>query len=191
MTKITLAVTGSIAAYKAADLVSNLTKKGHEITVLMSKSATQFITPLTLQVLSKNKVHVNIMDEDKPNQVNHIDLAKNTELFLIAPATADTISRLAHGAANDIITAVALALLPETPAYIAPAMNTQMYANPLVTRNIETLKAVGYTEIVPKEGLLACGDYGPGALANIDDIITAISPNLSTNKGQNEKIKII
>ena len=100
MTKITLAVTGSIAAYKAADLTSLLTKEGHDVTVLMTKSATQFITPLTLQVLSKNKVHLDIMDEERPELVNHIDLAKNTELFLVAPATADTIPSLHHCDSN-------------------------------------------------------------------------------------------
>lgn len=171
MTKITLAVTGSIAAYKAADLTSTLTKQGHNVTILMTQSATQFIPPLTLQVLSKNKVHTNIMDEKHPEVVNHIDIAKNTELFLVAPATADTISRLAHGAANDIITAVALALPEHVLKFIAPAMNTQMYQNPLTTRNIELLKSIGYKEIKPREGLLACGDVGRGALASLTTIL--------------------
>lgn len=140
MTKITLAVTGSIAAYKAADLTSLLTKEGHNVTVLMTRSATQFITPLTLQVLSKNRVHLDIMDEERPELVNHIDLAKNTELFLVAPATADTISRLAQGRADDIVTSVALALEPSVPKYFAPAMNTKMYQHPLTQKNIEILK---------------------------------------------------
>ncbi len=179
MTKITLAVTGSIAAYKAADLVSALTKQGHIVTVLMTQSATQFITPLTLQVLSKNKVHTNLMDEAHPEVVNHIDLAKNTELFLIAPATADTISRLAQGAANDIVTAVALALPASIPKFVAPAMNTQMYQNPLTQRNIELLRSIGYSQIQPKAALLACGDYGKGALADIETIISTISTVLS------------
>lgn len=174
MTKITLAVTGSIAAYKAANLISLLTKENHQVTVLMSKAATQFITPLTLQVLSKNKVHLDIMDEERAEVVNHIDLAKNTELFLVAPATADTISRLAQGRADDIISAVALALPAGTAKYIAPAMNTNMYRHPLTTRNIETLKEIGYQVIRPKKSLLACGDFGDGALADLADIVSAL-----------------
>lgn len=172
MTKITLAVTGSIAAYKAADLTSLLTKEGHDVTVLMTKSATQFITPLTLQVLSKNKVHLDIMDEERPELVNHIDLAKNTELFLVAPATADTISRLAQGRADDIITSVALALEPSVPKYFAPAMNTKMYQHPLTQKNIEILKKIDYNMIQPKKSLLACGDFGEGALADLPDILS-------------------
>ncbi|AYF99663.1 phosphopantothenoylcysteine decarboxylase [Lactococcus allomyrinae] len=178
MTKITLAVTGSIAAYKAADLVSLLTKQNHEVTVLMTRAATQFITPLTLQVLSKNKVHLNVMDEKRPEVVNHIDLAKNTELFLVAPATADTISRLSQGAANDIVTSVALALEPSVPKYLAPAMNTKMYQNPLTQRNIEILKKIDYNIIQPKKSLLACGDFGEGALADLPDILASIEQSL-------------
>lgn len=175
MTKITLAVTGSIAAYKAADLIAMLTKEGHEVTVLMSQAATQFITPLTLEVLSNHKVHIDIMNEEKPGHVNHIDLAKNTELFLLAPATADTISRLAQGRADNIISAVALALPPETPKYFAPAMNTNMYRNPLTAKNIEILESVGYQIIRPKKALLACGDVGEGALADLPDIVAALN----------------
>lgn len=178
MANITLAVTGSIAAYKAADITSGLTKKGHNVTVLMTQSATQFITPLTLQVLSKNKVHVDIMDEEHPQVVNHIDLAKRTDLFVVAPATADTISRLAHGAAGDIVSAVALALPQGKIKYIAPAMNTNMLLNPLTQRNIETLQQVGYNVIQPKESLLACGDIGSGALADVSDIIETLSKKL-------------
>lgn len=178
MTKITLAVTGSIAAYKAADLVSLLTKQGHELTVLMTRAATQFITPLTLQVLSKHKVHLDIMDEEQPAVVNHIELAKQTELFLVAPATADTISRLAQGRTDDIVTSVALALEPGTPKYLAPAMNTKMYQHPLTQRNIEILKKIDYNMIQPKKSLLACGDFGEGALAELADIVSALQPSL-------------
>lgn len=174
MTKITLAVTGSIAAYKAADLVSLLTKAGHDVTVLMTQAATQFITPLTLQVLSKNKVHTDIMDEERPSVVNHIDIAKNTELFLVAPASADTIARLSQGRADDIVSAVALALEPSTPKYLAPAMNTKMYQNPLTQRNIDILKQVNFQIISPKKALLACGDFGEGALADLPDILAAL-----------------
>lgn len=182
MAKITLAVTGSISAYKAADLVSELTKDGHEVTVLMTKAAQQFITPLTLQVLSKNTVHLDVMNEDLPKVVNHIEIAKNTDLFIVAPASADTISRLAHGAANDIVTSVALALPQEVKKMIAPAMNTNMYENKLTQNNIDILKSVGFTEIEPKVALLACGDYGHGALADLNYIKTKIEETLSYEK---------
>lgn len=174
MANVTLAVTGSIAAYKAADLVSLLNKQNHNVTVLMTKAATQFITPLTLQVLSKNKVHIDIMDEEHPSVVNHIDIAKHSDIFIVAPTTADTLSRLSQGAASDIVTSVALALPPGKLKFIAPAMNTNMYTNPLTTKNIDILKSVGYNVIYPKKSLLACGDFGEGALAEIETIARTI-----------------
>ncbi|MGM9887356.1 MULTISPECIES: phosphopantothenoylcysteine decarboxylase [unclassified Lactococcus] len=182
MANITLAVTGSIAAYKAADLVSLLTKQKHQVTVLMTRAATQFITPLTLQVLSKNKVHLDIMDEERPEVVNHIELAKKSDLFIVAPATADTISRLAHGAANDIVSAVALALPAGKKKMFAPAMNTNMYVNPLTQENIQTLKKIGFEMIAPKQSLLACGDFGEGALADVQDIVTAVQLKLKETR---------
>lgn len=174
MSNITLAVTGSIAAYKAADLLSVLTKQNHQVTVVMTKAATQFITPLTLQVLSKHKVHVDIMDEARPEVVNHIDLAKKTEIFVVAPATANTIAHLAHGEAGDLVCAIALALPPHVAKFVAPAMNTQMYAHPLTTLNLKTLENIGFEIIAPKKALLACGDYGEGALRDLQDIAQII-----------------
>ncbi|WP_159560026.1 phosphopantothenoylcysteine decarboxylase [Streptococcus halichoeri] len=175
MTKhITLAVTGSISAYKAADLTSQLTKLGYQVTVLMTEAAQAFITPLTLQVLSKHEVHTDIMHEPDVTKVNHIELAKSTDLFLVAPASANTMARLAYGFADSIVTAVALALPAQTPRLLAPAMNTQMYQNPLTQANCERLTNFGYQIIAPKESLLACGDYGKGALADLSDIVTAV-----------------
>lgn len=182
MANITLAVTGSISAYKAADLVSSLKKAGHDITVLMTQSAQQFITPLTLQVLSKNTVHTDIMDEESPRVVNHIELAKRTDLFVVAPASADTISRLAQGRAQDIVSSVALALDGSTKKLIAPAMNTKMYENPLTQRNIDILKSVDFELVEPKVSLLACGDYGKGALADLSDIENKIKELLTSEK---------
>ena len=125
MTNITLAITGSISAYKAADITSALGKLGHQVTVLMTDAAQAFITPLTLQVLSKRPVHTDVMAEDKADSVNHIDLAKETEIFLVAPASADTIARLAQGRADDIVSAVALALTQEVKKIIAHAIHTR------------------------------------------------------------------
>ena len=174
MSKITLAVSGSISAYKAADLTSQLTKAGHEVTVIMTKAATAFITPLTLQALSKNLVHTDIMLEENPASIKHIDVAKETELFLVAPASANTIAKLAHGLADDMLSAVALAIPAGVPKLIAPAMNTNMYLNLATQDNLEKLARYGYQEIKPREALLACGDFGTGALAELDVILVRV-----------------
>lgn len=172
---ILLAVSGSISAYKAADLTSQLTKLGHDVYVLMTEAATQFITPLTLQVLSKNPVHTDVMEEKIAERINHIELGKAADLFILAPASANTIAGLAHGLANNMVTATALALPPEVPKLFAPAMNTKMYDNPITQRNIALLKdELGYVEIEPRSSLLACGDLGRGALAELPTIIEKI-----------------
>ncbi|MGT2754944.1 phosphopantothenoylcysteine decarboxylase [Streptococcus ovis] len=174
MARITLAVSGSISAYKAADLTSQLTKQGHELTILMTKSATQFITPLTLQSLSKHLVHTDVMIEENPSLIKHIDIAKETDLFIVAPASANTLAKLANGLADNMVTSVALALPIGTPKLIAPAMNTNMYLNPATQENLEKLSRYGFTEIKPREALLACGDFGTGALAEVDIIVEKI-----------------
>ena len=174
MAKITLAVSGSISAYKAANLTSQLTKAGHEVTVIMTKAATAFITPLTLQALSKKLVHTDIMLEENPASIKHIDVAKETELFLVAPASANTIAKLAHGLADDMLSAVALAIPAGVPKLIAPAMNTNMYLNLATQDNLEKLARYGYQEIKPREALLACGDFGTGALAELDVILERV-----------------
>ena len=179
MTKtIVLAVSGSISAYKAADLSNQLTKLGYQVHVLMTEAATQFITPLTLQVLSKKAVHLDVMKEDDPKVVNHIELAKQADLFVVAPASANTIAKLAHGIADNIVTATALALPTDIPKLIAPAMNTKMYDNPLTQRNLQNLQEVGYQEIEPRSSMLACGDIGRGALAELDAIIQKIQDTI-------------
>lgn len=180
MTKrILLAVSGSISAYKAADLTSQLKKRGYDIHVLMTESAQAFITPLTLQVLSKNPVHTDVMEEQLAQRINHIDLAKEADLFILAPASANTIAKLANGLADNMVTATALALPQDTPKFIAPAMNTKMYNNPITQGNLDRLKAVGYEMIAPKSALLACGDVGTGALADIDTILESIQETLN------------
>ena len=180
MTKrIILAVSGSISAYKAADLTSRLKKKGYDVHVIMTEAAQAFITPLTLQVLSKNPVHTDVMEEKLAERINHIDLGKEADLFVVAPASANTIAKLAYGLADNMLTATALALPSTTPKLIAPAMNTKMYENPLTKKNLDTLHDLGYQEILPKSGLLACGDTGLGALADIDDIIESIDNALT------------
>ncbi|TPE37832.1 phosphopantothenoylcysteine decarboxylase [Streptococcus xiaochunlingii] len=179
MANILLAVTGSISAYKAADLTSQLTKLGHQVKVLMTPAATAFITPLTLQVLSKQAVLVEVMTEDDPKQIQHIDLGKEADLFLVAPASANIIAKLAHGFADNIVTSTALALPSEVKKFLAPAMNTKMLDHPATQNNLETLKSYGYQIIPPREALLACGDQGSGALASIETILTTIQESLS------------
>lgn len=171
---ILLAVSGSISAYKAADLASQLTKLDYDVHVLMTSAATKFITPLTLQVVSKNHVHLDVMEEQTPSIINHIELAKKADLFILAPASANTVAHLAHGFADNMVTATALALPQSTPKLLAPAMNTKMYDNPITQANLKTLKALGFVEIPPKSSLLACGDVGTGALADISTIISTI-----------------
>lgn len=179
MANILLAVTGSISAYKAADLTSQLTKLGHQVKVLMTPAATAFITPLTLQVLSKQTVLVEVMTEEDPKQIQHIDLGKEADLFLVAPASVNTIAKLAHGFADNIVTSTALALPSKVKKFLAPAMNTKMLDHPATQNNLETLKSYGYQIIPPREALLACGDQGSGALASIETILTTIQESLS------------
>lgn len=182
MTKtILLAVSGSISAYKAADLTSQLGKLGYKVHVLMTEAARDFITPLTLQVLSKNPVHLDVMEEKVANRINHIDLSKEADLFILAPASANTIAQLANGMANNMVTATALALPTSTPKLFAPAMNTKMYDHPATQANMERLKSYGYREIEPKSAVLACGDIGRGALADLDIIIKNIEETLCEN----------
>lgn len=179
MTKrVILAVSGSISAYKAADLTSRLKKKSYDVNVIMTEAAQAFITPLTLQVLSKNPVHTDVMEEKLADRINHIDLGKEADLFIVAPASANTIAKLANGMADNMLTATALALPSTTPKLISPAMNTKMYDNPLTRKNLDTLHDLGYQEILPKSGVLACGDTGCGALADIDVILEAIDSKL-------------
>ena len=171
MANILIAVTGSIASYKSADLVSSLKKQGHQVTVLMTEAATEFIQPLTLQVLSQNPVHLDVMKEPYPD---HIELGKRTDLFIVAPATANTIAKLAHGFADNMVTSTALALPGHVKKLVAPAMNTKMYDHPASQANLKTLESYGYQIISPKESLLACGDHGKGALADLNTILERI-----------------
>lgn len=173
MKTILLGITGSIAAYKAADIANILTKKGYCVHVIMTSAATKFISPLTLQTLTKNKVETDMFEELNYSEVNHISLAKKADICLIAPATANIIGKLASGIADDMLSTVIMAVSGK-PVVIAPAMNTAMYENPVTQRNIQTLKQLGYQFIEPKEALLACGDLGKGALADVDTIINTV-----------------
>ena len=173
MKTILLGITGSIAAYKAADLANQITKIGYSVEVVMTESAMKFITPLTLQALTKNKVYTDMFDEFTPDEIKHISLAKKADICIIAPATANIIGKIANGIADDFLSTVVLAL-KDKPVFIAPAMNTNMYENPIVQENIEKLKVRGFLIIEPKESMLACGDLGKGAMADVSEIMDRI-----------------
>ena len=165
---IVLGVTGSIAAYKSAELVSLLVKQGHQVFVVMTQEATEFITPLTLQTLSKNPVTTSFYDEKENWRPGHIELADRANLLLIAPATAHIIAELTHGLASHPLAAIALAT--RAPILLAPAMNGKMWSHPATVENVDKLKSRGIEFIGPEEGMLACGYEGLGRLWKVDDI---------------------
>jgi len=169
---IILGISGGIAAYKAATICSRLVGLGAEVHVIMTEAATRFITPLTLQTLSKNRVHLDTFEELEPQVVTHIDLADRADLILLAPATANVIAKLAHGIADDMLSTTLLAAT--CPLVIAPAMNVHMYEHPAVTHNMELLAQRGAYFIDPGTGQLACGYVAKGRLAEPDDIVLAI-----------------
>ena len=169
---ILLGVTGGIAAYKAADLASKLIKQHANVDVIETENATQFVTPLTFEALTHNKCVTDTFDRDHYWEVEHIALADKADVLVIAPATANVIAKLACGIADDMLTTTALACT--CPKIIAPAMNTNMYENPVTQRNIETLRRLGFIIVTPGDGYLACGTVGKGRMeepANILDVI--------------------
>ena len=168
-TTIIVGVTGGIAAYKACDVVSKLKKLNANIHVIMTESACEFVQPLTFQTLSNNFVINDMFKEPKTWEVEHIELAKRADAFLIVPATANFIGKLAAGIADDMLTTTVMAT--RAPVIIAPAMNTNMYTNRIVQANIGALQDLGYKFIEPASGRLACGDIGAGKLADVDDIV--------------------
>lgn len=189
---IVVGITGSIAAYKSAYLVSKLKQQGVNIDVIMTENATKFITPLTFQTLSQNKVHVDMFGWDCPSfskkkgtvpetafnyEMAHISLADKADLIIVCPATANIIGKIASGIANDLLSTTIMSTT--VPVLFAPAMNEKMYNNKIVQGNIAKLKKSGYKFIEPETGLLACGCYGKGRLADIDKILNVIKLTLT------------
>ena len=169
---VVIGVSGGIAVYKACDVVSRLKKLNANVHVIMTKSATEFVTPLTFQSLSQNYVVSDMFEEPKTWDVEHISLAKKADVFLIAPATANVIGKVANGIADDMLTTTVMATTGKV--LIAPAMNTNMYRNPILQRNISILKELGYNFVDPDSGRLACGDIGEGKLASPEKIVDAV-----------------
>lgn len=174
---VLLGVTGGIAAYKAAALASALVKQHAAVEVVMTQHATEFITPLTFEQLTGRKVMVDTFDRNFVHQVEHISLAQRTDLVLIAPATANICAKLAHGLADDMLTTTVLAC--RCPKLIAPAMNTNMYENPVTQDNLDTLRRYGWEVISPASGRLACGAVGPGKLPEPEDLLQYVLRQLA------------
>jgi len=167
---VVLGVTGSIAAYKAAELASLLTKQGHAVHVVMTADAMRFVTPVTFKPLSRHPVVTDLYDEQDGWKPAHIELADQADLLLVAPATANTIARLALGLADDALSCIALALNPAARVLIAPAMNGKMWLHPATQQNVATLKTRGAEFIGPEEGLLSCGYEGLGRLWPVNQV---------------------
>ncbi|OSB16645.1 bifunctional 4'-phosphopantothenoylcysteine decarboxylase/phosphopantothenoylcysteine synthetase [Clostridium sporogenes] len=166
---VVLGVTGGIASYKALDIVSKLKKLNYDVNVIMTKSALQFIHPLPFQSLSGNMVSKDMFEEPKAFEIQHISLAKKADMILVAPATANIIGKVANGIADDMLSTTIMAAT--CPVVFVPAMNTNMYKNPIVKNNIEKLKSFDYEFINPISGRLACGDVGEGKMADTEDIV--------------------
>ena len=169
---VIVGVTGSIPAYKAADLVSKLVKRKFDIHVVMTHGAQEFVAPLTFQTLSRNPVLTSVFDEGRGWKPGHIDLADRTSLLLIAPATANVLAELACGLAGNQIGEIALAT--QAPVLVAPAMNGKMWLHAATQQNVATLKSRGIEFIGPEEGMLACGYEGLGRLWNVDEIVERV-----------------
>lgn len=177
---VVIGVTGGIAAYKALEVVSALVKRNIEVNVIMTKSATEFVRPLSFETLSQNPVVTDTFDRADTWEVEHVALAKKADCFLIVPATANIIAKMAHGIADDMLSTTLLAT--RAPILIAPAMNTAMYENVAVEENMEVLKSRGMRIVEPLEGRLACGDRGKGHLAEVSDIVEAVLDVLTEAK---------
>ena len=178
--RILLGITGGIAAYKSAELVRRLRDHGAEIRVVMTPAATEFITPLTLQALSGNPVHTDLLDHAAEAAMGHIELARWADAVIIAPATANFIARLSNGLADDLLSTLCLATA--APLLVAPAMNRQMWQNPATQENIARLQARGVTLLGPASGAQACGETGPGRLIDPEELVQAIVSAGRTNR---------
>ncbi|NLL67549.1 MAG: bifunctional phosphopantothenoylcysteine decarboxylase/phosphopantothenate--cysteine ligase CoaBC [Clostridiaceae bacterium] len=187
--KILLGVTGSIAAYKSAEIASGLTQAGYNVQVVMTASAVKFITPLTLETITKNKVYVDMFIDEDHTQVTHITLATESDLILIAPATYNMIAKTATGIADNLLSAI-LAAANWDRVIFAPAMNANMYHNPINLQNIEKLQQHGCNFIEPDEGMLACGTTGKGRLKNVPAILEAVEGYFCEKILTNRKVLI-
>lgn len=177
---VVLGVTGGIAAYKALELTSKLVKSGAQVKVIMTKSAVEFVAPLSFQSLSGNPVAIDTFDEPKSWEIRHISLAKAADVFAIVPCTANIIGKIAGGIADDMLTTTVMAT--KAPVLIAPAMNTNMFENPILQDNLKTLEHYGYEVIQPASGYLACGDTGAGKMPEPETLLSYILREIAKEK---------
>lgn len=178
--RVLVGVTGGIAAYKSAYLVSRLAQAGAAVTVAMTPSATKFVTPLTFQALSGRPVYTSAWEHVESSDPQHISLAKDLSIAIVAPCTMDCLARLAHGFTDDVVTLILSAVdRSRTPVLLAPAMNTVMWQQPSTRRNVEQLKADGFAFVGPGDGWQACRNVGPGRMSEPDDIIKAATALLA------------
>lgn len=186
---VVVGISGGVAAFKSVQLVSDLVKKGYDVEVIMTKNATQFIQPLQFESLTQHKVMVDTFDRSFEYSTEHISIAKKADVFVIAPATANILSKVVHGLADDMLSTTFLAA--NCPKLLAPAMNTQMYLNPITQDNLKLCEKYGMQLISPTCGHLACGDQGVGKMAEIDTIMEAIEMALVKDKKlANKKVLI-
>lgn len=183
--EILLGVSGGVAAYKAADLCSRLVQRGAKVTVIMTESAHQFIGSTTFEALTGRPVYSHAFEAKEHFQGEHIGLARRAELTIIAPATAQTIARLAHGMADDLLSTTVL--VTTAPVIVAPAMNCDMWAKPAVQRNVKLLADDGYVLVGPEEGWLSCGQTGAGRMADPGNILETIESTLKLRRDPPKK----
>ena len=176
--RIILGVTGSIAAHKAVDIASLLTKEGHSVHVVLTADAQRFITPLPFKTLSRNPVVTDLYDEEQGWKPMHITLADEADLLLVAPATANILAKMAHGIADDALSCIALALKTDAKVVVAPAMNGKMWQHPATQANVATLKSRGVEFAGPDDGLLSCGYEGIGRLSTPERIVKQVIQKL-------------
>ncbi|MCF6154236.1 MAG: phosphopantothenoylcysteine decarboxylase [Candidatus Brocadia sp.] len=179
---IVLGVTGSIAAYKAVEVVSSLIKKGNSVTVIMTSTAQRFVNPVTFRSISQNRVVTDLFVENENYDPNHVSLADRADLLVVAPATANFIGKVVSGIADDALTCTIMAA--RASVIIAPAMNDSMYLNPIVQENIKRLTKLGYIIIEPEEGRLCTGRVGVGRLASVEKIVGVIEEELNRKRNK-------
>ena len=175
--QILLIISGGIAAYKAADLVRALKKRGHAVRCVLTDAAQKFVTPLSLAALSEDKVYTELFDLKDEVEMGHIQLSREADLIVVAPATANILAKMAAGLADDLATTLLLAT--DNPVLACPAMNVRMWQHPATQRNIAQLRADGIAILEPDEGEMACGEYGPGRLPEVGAIIAAIEREIN------------
>ena len=170
--RILLIIGGGIAAYKGLDLIRRLRERGATVTPVMTRAAEQFVTPLSVSALAGEAVHRDLFDLTKEAEMGHIQLSRVADLVLVVPATADLMAKMGSGLAGDLATTLLMAT--DTPVMIAPAMNVRMWQHPATQRNLAVLKADGVTVVGPDDGDMACGEFGPGRLSEVPDILAAV-----------------